>query len=58
LRDWFPKLDDKGHERKIEIIEEFARQGEDYWSTEITKHQIDQIKKLYPDTWEEYIKRY
>lgn len=58
LRDWFMKLDDKGYQRKMEIVEEFARQGADYWSTEITKHQLNQIQKLYPDTWEEYIKRY
>lgn len=45
-------------ERKMEIVDEFARQGEDYWATEIPKNRLDQIQKLYPDTWEEYISRY
>ena len=58
LRNWFMKLDDKGYQRKREVIEEFARQGVDYWSTEVPKRQFDQIKKLFPDTWEEYVKRY
>jgi len=58
LRDWFPELDSKGYRRKMEIIAEFARQGEDYWATEIPKYTLEDIKKIYPDSWEEYIKRY
>lgn len=35
-----------------------ARQGVNYWETKINKRTLEQIKKLYPDTWEEYIKKY
>ena len=58
LRNWVYPLGSDRHRLKMEIIEEFARQGVDYRSTKITKRQLDQIKKKYPDTWEEYIKRY
>lgn len=58
LREWFVKLDGAGHEKKMVIIEEFARQGVDYWATEIPEHVLERIKRLHPDTWEEYIKRY
>lgn len=58
LRNWIYPLDSDRHILKMEIVEECARQGADYWSTEITKRQLDQIKNKYPDTWEEYIKRY
>ena len=58
LRDLIPKLDAEGYKLKMEIVEEFARQGEDYWLTEIPPKRLEQIQKLYPDTWEEYIKRY
>jgi hypothetical protein len=43
---------------KMEIVEEFKRQGVDYWGTEVPKSRFEQIKKLYPDTWEEYIQKY
>ena len=58
LRDWFMKLDDKGYQRKMEIIDEFNRQGFDYWSTPISNQQLLQIQRLYPNSWKEYIKRY
>jgi len=58
LRNWIYPLDTDRHVIKMEIVEEFARQGVDYWETAITQQQLNQIKKLYPDTWEEYIKKY
>lgn len=58
MRNWIPKLDSKWYQVKMEIIDEFTRQGEDYWSTEIPKERLDQIQKLYPDTWHEYIEKY
>ena len=53
LRDWICKLDSEEYKMKMEIVEEFARQGIDYWSTEIPPRKLEQIKKLYPDSWEE-----
>jgi hypothetical protein len=58
LRDWVYDLDSERYKMKMEIVEEFARQGVDYWDTKIYKNTLEKIKKLYPDTWEEYIKRY
>ena len=55
LRGWVVKLNTQEYEWKMAIVEEFARQGVDYWSTEIPPFTFDQIQKLYPDTWEEYI---
>lgn len=58
LRDWVYALDSEKYKIKVEIVEEFARQGVNYWDTEINKNTLEQIKKRYPDTWEEYIKKY
>lgn len=58
LRYWVFDLDSKEYKMKMDIVEEFARQGVDYWSTEILDDILQQIKKLYPNIWEEYIKKY
>jgi len=58
LRDWIPDLNSKGHRMKMAIVKEFARQGVDYHKTKISDERLRQIKKLYPDTWQEYIKNY
>lgn len=58
LRNWIYPLDSKEHKIKMEIVEEFARQGVDYWETKIPESTLEHIKKRYPDTWEEYIKKY
>lgn len=58
LRDWIYPLDSKEYQIKMEIVEEFAWQGVNYWETKINKFTLGIIKKRYPDTWEEYIKKY
>lgn len=58
LRDWIYDLDSKEYKIKMEIVDEFKHQGLDYWDTEIPEDRLSQIKKIYPDTWEEYIKKY
>jgi hypothetical protein len=58
LREWIPKLGAEGYKMKMEIVDEFTRQGVNYWETKIPKDRLSQIKKVYPDTWEEYIKKY
>ena len=58
LRQWIPRLGSEEHKMKMEIVEEFARQGVDYWATEVPEERLEQIKKLYPDTWEDYITKY
>lgn len=58
LRNWVYDLNSKEHKLKMEIVKEFARQGVNYWDTKIPKFTLEHIKKRYPDTWEEYIKKY
>jgi ankyrin repeat protein len=58
LRNWIYPLDSKEYKIKMEIVEEFARQGVNYWATKINDSTLRIIKKRYPDTWEEYIKKY
>lgn len=58
LRDWTPDLDSEGYRMKMDIVKEFARQGVDYWKTEIPEDVVKQMKERYPDTWQEYLKKY
>lgn len=58
LRDWLPELDSEGYKMKMEIVDEFAKQGVNYWDTKVPKDILSAIQKRYPDTWEDYIKKY
>lgn len=58
LRNWVYDLGSEKHKLKMEIVEEFARQGVNYWNTPINRFTLDHIKAFYPDTWEDYIKKY
>lgn len=59
LRRWTPDdLESEGYQMKMAIVEEFKKNGYDYWATEIPKDIIDQYQKVLPDTWEEYLKNY
>ena len=58
LRDWVYDLNSKEYKIKMEMVREFERQGVNYRDTKINKRTLSQIKKLYPNTWEEYIKKY
>lgn len=43
----------------IKNIELRMRQVVNYWETKITNiRTLEHIKKRYPDSWEEYIKKY
>ncbi|NRZ98132.1 ankyrin repeat domain-containing protein [Clostridium tetanomorphum] len=58
LRDWVFALDSKEYKMKMEIVDEFARQGANYRDTKINDRALGRIKKLYPNDWEDYIKKY
>ncbi|MCR5613648.1 ankyrin repeat domain-containing protein [Treponema sp.] len=58
LRTFVYPLDSKEYKLKLDIIEEFKRQGVDYYDTVIPDEVLERIKEIYPDTWEEYIKIY
>ncbi len=58
LRDWIVAIGSEEYKMKMEIVDEFARQGVNYWDTKIPSDRLKQIKKLQPNTWQEYIKQY
>jgi uncharacterized protein len=58
LEDWLFPLNSKEHKMKMEIVEEFKKQGQDYWSREKHPETIKRIKKIHPNNWEEYLKKY
>jgi hypothetical protein len=58
LRDWVYDINSEKYKLKMDIVEEFTRQGVNYWKTEMYEDTLQQIKKLYPNTWEDYIKKY
>lgn len=58
LKKWVFELGSEEHQKKMEIVEEFNRQGVDYWSVEPDKHTLEHIMKLYPDNWQEYLSKY
>ena len=58
LRNWVFEPGTEKYQMKMEIIEEFARQGVNYWETSIPQDALEHIKYLHPNDWEEYIKRY
>ncbi|WP_199884113.1 ankyrin repeat domain-containing protein [Anaerosinus massiliensis] len=58
LRDWIGDIGSQKYKLKMEIVEEFARQGVNYWDTKIPSDRLQQIKKIHPDNWQEFIKQY
>lgn len=58
LENWLFDLGSKEHKLKMEIVEEFKRQGQDYWSMEKHPKTIERIKKTRSENWEEYLKKY
>lgn len=58
LENWLFELGSTEHKLKMEIVGEFKRQGQDYWSMEKHPKTVERIKKLYPDNWEEYLAKY
>lgn len=58
LRDWVFDLNSKEYKTKMQIVEEFQRQGVDYKETSPSMQTLNHIKKLYPNTWEDYLANY
>jgi len=58
LTDWNYDLESKEHRKKMAIVEEFKRHGQDYWAKKIHESTIKRIQIIYPNNWEEYIKKY
>lgn len=58
LKKWVYELNSDKHDKKMEIVQEFTRQGVDYWSYKPDQNTLKHIKKLYPDNWQEYLNKY
>lgn len=58
LENWLFDLGSEEHKLKMEIVEEFKRQGQDYWLMEKHPKTVERIKKIYPDNWEKYLEKY
>jgi len=53
----FPIESDK-YEQKMKVVEYLLKQGIDYRKLPIPEYAIEQAKKMYPNTWEDYLKKY
>lgn len=51
-------LDSKTHSQKIQVIDFLRNKGLNYWTYPIPERVINQVKKRYPDEWQEYLKNY
>lgn len=58
LRESLIDLDTERYSQKMQIVKFLKDKGIDYWSTPISEATIKEAKRRYPDTWEEYLKRY
>lgn len=60
LLDWIPEIGSEKYRKKMAIVQEFKNQGIDYFERKkkIEQRKLDQIKKLHPNDWEEYLKKY
>ena len=58
LENWIFELGSEKHSTKLEIVDEFKNQGVDYWSEKKSERIVEQIKMLYPNTWEKYLEEY
>ena len=58
LRRWTYKLNSEQYKVKMEIVQECERQGIHYWDYPISKDTIQMAKRVYSETWEEYLQKY
>jgi len=53
----FP-LDSKSYGQKMEVVNFLLKNGIDYRKVPIPKYAVRRAKKLYPETWKEYLEKY
>lgn len=58
LEDWLYEIGSPEHQQKMAIVEEFLKQGQDYWKIEKHPKTVERIKILYPDKWKYYLDNY
>lgn len=50
--------DTQRRKRKMELVEYLKEQGIDYAKTPIPESVVEDVRKIYPETWREYLKNY
>lgn len=58
LRELTPEPNSQAYNDKIRIVVFLRDKGIDYYSIPIPKEVEMKVKRLYPDTWKEYLKKY
>lgn len=58
LRQMIYPLESESYKLKMEIVEEFKKQGVDYWAEPIPENIQFIIKNLYPNSWEDFLQKY
>ena len=58
LRQVFLPLNSENYMNKIKVIEFLKERGLNYKESPIPENIVKRAKKEYPDTWEEYLKKY
>jgi ankyrin repeat protein len=58
LEDWLLDIDSREYHLKMQIVDVFKSQGQDYWSLKKHPKTIERIKKIYPNNWEYYLDKY
>ncbi|SUJ10989.1 Ribulose-5-phosphate 4-epimerase and related epimerases and aldolases [Sphingobacterium spiritivorum] len=58
LRQCIVDLDSKEYRQKLEVISFLRSRGLDYSQEPVPAYILRDIKKKYPDSWEEYVKKY
>lgn len=58
LRKSIIDLDSEQYKKKMEVITFLKSRGLDYYKEPIPEGTIEYMKNMYPDNWQEYVKRY
>lgn len=58
LRQIFLPLNSENYRYKVKVIELLKERGLNYNESPIPEFIVERAKKEYPDTWEEYLKKY
>ncbi len=58
LRQTVPPLDSKEYKEKMQVVDFLKQKGLDYRNSPIPDRALKDIKRKYPNNWEEYIKSY
>jgi uncharacterized protein len=58
LREYTPPLDSRDYKQKMAVVDFLKQKGLDYKKAPIPGYTIKEIKRLYPNSWKEYLEKY